>query len=151
MERKRRICFYLATVCLLLGSVIYVFFRPTTLLMFHWADSLGLSGAIGTMRAWVHGVDRHLPIWIVYSLPFALWVSSYLFFIRGIWWRSAFWARHTWFWCIPVIAITAELCQSIRIVPGNFDRVDLLTIVLSITFVFITIDFHQLNKGVKQI
>ena len=50
--------------------------------MFRWTDSLGLTGAIGTMRN-LAGFDRYLPDWIVYSLPFALWVSSYVFLIGG--------------------------------------------------------------------
>jgi hypothetical protein len=129
--------------CLFLGLILYILFRPTTLLMFHWADALGLTGSIGTMRTWVNGFDRYLPTWIVYSLPFALWISSCLFFIKGIWWNSTSLVRHAWFWCIFLIAIATELAQSICIIPGRFDRVDLITIILGTILSFVTINFNQ--------
>lgn len=147
MRKKRTVCFCLATCCLLLGSAIYVLFRPTSLLMFHWIDVVGMTTSIGTIRTWVNGFDKYMPTWIVYSLPFALWVSSYLFFIKGIWLNSTSLIRHAWFWCIPVIVIVTELAQNISIIPGHFDKVDLVTIVLGILFGFVAIDFNQLNKG----
>jgi hypothetical protein len=116
--------------------------------MFHWADSLGLTGLIGTMRTWVDGIDRYLPTWTIYSLPFALWVSSYLFFIKGIWGNSISLVRYVWFWCIPVIAIAAELAQSMHIIPGRFDIVDLVMIILATILGFVATDFNQVSKGV---
>jgi hypothetical protein len=143
MRRRQTISYLLAAGCLLTGSVIYVLFRPTTLLMFHGADSLGLTGSIGTMRSWVDGCDRYLPNWIIYSLPFALWVSSYLFFIEGIWGRSIPVVRYAWFRCVPIIAIAAELAQSIYIIPGHFDSVDLITIIFATILGFFTTDFNR--------
>jgi len=147
MRRKRTISFCLATGCILLGSAIYVLFRPTSLLMFRWIDVIGMTTSIGTMRTWVNGFDKYLPTWIVYSLPFALWVSSYLFFIKAIWWDSTSLVRHVWFWCVPVIAIVTELAQNTNIIPGHFDKVDLVTIVIGTLFGFVAIDLNQLNKG----
>lgn len=147
MRREQNISFCLAISCLFLGSAFYILFRPTTLLMFHWADALGMTGSISTLRTWVVGFDRYLPTWVLYSLPFALWVSSYLFFIKGIWWNSSSLVCHAWFWCIPVITIVAELAQSMCIIPGCFDRVDLITIILGIIFGVVGIDFRQLKKG----
>jgi len=103
--------------------------------MFHWGDFLGVMVPVEIIRSWTHGSKEYLPTWVVYSLPFALWVSSYLFFIRGIWWRSSSRIQYIWFWCIPVIAVTAELCQSLRILPGTFDLQDLLTISLAVALV----------------
>lgn len=147
MERKQTISICLALGCLVIGSAIYVFFRPPTLLMFHWADSLLLTKLICTMRTYVHGFDKYLPVWIVYSLPFALWVSSYLFFIRAVWWNSTSRVHHAWFWSIPLIAIGAELAQSIYIIPGHFDLIDLITIIFASVLVFILTNFNVLNKG----
>jgi len=131
IQRKQAISIFLAVGCLLVGSTLYVLFRSTSLLMFHWADSVGLIGSIGTMRSWVDGFATYLPIWVVYSLPFALWVSSYLFFIKGIWRNSTSLAHHVWFWCIPIIAIAAELAQSMHIIPGSFDLGDLIALIFA--------------------
>ena len=148
MSRTSKIVsFCLAMACILLGSAIYVLFRPTSLLMFRWIDAIGMTTSIGTMRSWVNGFDKYLPTWIVYSLPFALWVSSYLFFIKVIWWDSTSLVRHVWFWCVPVIAIVTELAQNNNIIPGHFDKVDLVSIVLGILFWFVTIDYNQIAKG----
>lgn len=148
MKRKRTISFVLAAGCLLAGSALYVLFRPTTLLMFHWADALGLTGSIGTMRASLDGLDKYLPSWTVNSLPFALWVVSYMFFINGIWGNSISLVRSVWFWCIPVIAIAAELAQSMHIIPGRFDLVDAVMIIVATTLGFFLTELNHAKKGV---
>ena len=130
-------------VCLLGGSTLYILFRPTTLLMFHFTEWVGLTEYIETIRTWAEGFDKYLPIWVVYSLPFALWVLSYLFFIHSIWRDSALLSRYVWFWCIPIIAITAELAQIIHIIPGVFDISDLLILFFATLLAF----FFNLRKG----
>lgn len=150
MERRQIISICLAVGCLSLGSTLYVLFRPTTLLMFHWAASLGLTRSIEIMRSWVDGFARYLPTWIVYSLPFTLWVLSYLFFVRAIWWSSATLDRQKWFWCIPVIAIAAELAQGMHIIQGYFDIVDLITIVVGTTIGSIVLALDKTSKGVSR-
>lgn len=145
-KRMQGISIFLAVGCLLAGSTLYLLFRPTTLLMFYWADSVGLMELVITMRAWVHGFDKYLPTWVVYSLPFALWVFSYLFFIEGIWKNSTSSVRHVWFWCIPVIAIAAELAQSTRIIPGSFDIGDMIALILATSFGFFAAKLIQQNK-----
>jgi len=147
MRRKRTITFCMAVSCLLLGSAIYVLFRPTSLLMFHWADAFGMTASIDAMRIWLNGFDKYLPIWVVYSLPFALWVSSYLFFIKGIWWNSASLAHNMWFWCIPIIAIVSEFAQTISLIPGHFDPLDMVTIVFGTILSLKFVDFNKLNQG----
>ncbi len=151
MERKQIGCFYLATACLLLGSAFYIFFRPKTLLMFHWADSLGVKNSIRIMRALTDGFYGYLPSWTIYSLPFALYVLSYLFFIKAIWWKSEALACHAWFWSIPIIAIASEFAQVLHIIPGHFDFIDIVTIVIVSIIGFIFISPKRTNKGVMKL
>lgn len=150
-RRKNRImASSIASVCLILGSAIYVLFRPTTLLIFHWIDGLGLTHSVQLMRASVRGLANLLPTWFVFSLPFALWVLAYLFFIEAVWARSQSWARFLWFWSVPLIAIGAELSQIGRIIPGSFDWRDLATIFLAIILGFYTTSIHTLNKRKRE-
>ncbi len=149
MNRTQITSFILAVICLLAGSLIYILFRPTTLLMFNWADSLGLMDIISIMRAWVDGYEKLLPNWVIYSLPFGLWVASYLFFIDCIWGRSKAFVRHVWFWSVPVIAFTAECAQIFEIIPGHFDFLDLLIIVFATIFGFFATGIYQSNKGAR--
>lgn len=124
----------MAAGCLILGSALYVLCRPTALLMFHWANSLGLADLVGAVRSVANGSDGYVPGWTIYSLPFALWVSSYLFFVNGVWAGSSSFWRRMWFWCIPVIAVATEVAQYLHAAPGVFDPIDLFTIILATLF-----------------
>lgn len=147
MRQDRTLYFCLATACLILGSAIYILFRPITLLMFHWADMIGLEASIATIRTWTDGFDELLPAWIIYSLPFALWVSSYLFYIKGVWTNSTSLYRHVWLYCIPIVAIAAELSQYMSIISGYFDIADLISLILVTALSIFTINFKHLIKG----
>ena len=150
-RRKNRIvASSVASVCLILGSAIYILFRPTSLLMFHWADGLSLTHSVQLMRASASGLANLVPAWFVFSLPFALWVLAYLFFIEAVWAHSQSWARFLWFWSVPLIAIGAELSQITHIIPGSFDWGDLATIILAIVLGFSTTSIHNLNKGERE-
>jgi len=56
--KERKSNFYLGIAFLLLGSFIYILFRPTTLLMFHWFDYFNLTKIINFMRIKVIGFDN---------------------------------------------------------------------------------------------
>ena len=57
-RRKQITAFSVAAACLILGSAVYVLFRPTTLLMFHWADALRLTHSVRLMRASTCGLPE---------------------------------------------------------------------------------------------
>jgi hypothetical protein len=129
---------YLATSFLLLGSAVYILFRPTSLLMFRWADNLCLMVPIHALRIHCISVTNYLPHWFIYSSPFAFWVVAYLLFIKAIWWKSITPLRYFWFWCVPLISVISEIGQYLRLIPGTFDPVDLLIISLYTTFLLST-------------
>lgn len=146
IEKKQTFFFCLALISILMGSAIYILFRPTSLLMFHWFDAMGLTSLIINMRNEMNGFNMSLPTWFIYSLPFALYVVAYLFFIKGIWWNSISLVRHVWFWCIPIVAIGSELEQSFYFIPGYFDMADLITILLGTAFVVLITEHSKINK-----
>jgi hypothetical protein len=146
-RRNQIIAFSVAMACLILGSAVYVLFRPMTLLMFNWADALSLTHSVRLMRASASGLETLLPTWFVFSLPFALWVLAYLFFIEAIWAHAKSVTRLAWFWCVPLIAISAELAQIKHIIPGSFDWGDLAAIIFAIILGFSTTSIRNLKKG----
>jgi hypothetical protein len=150
MRKNRIIAYSIAAACLISGSAIYVFFRPTTLLMFHWADALNVTHSIQLMRSSASSLEKLLPGWFVFSLPFALWVLAYLFFIEAVWADSLCWARLAWFWCVPLIAISAELAQIKQIIPGIFDWGDLATIILAVILGVSTTSILNPQKGQRE-
>jgi len=132
MLRKKIIaCF--GVILLFLGASIYLLLRPTSLLMFHWADKFGLMTTIDLLRFHYRLINSFNPPLIVYSMPFALWVLSYLLITRIVWWGSPCRLRYMWFWCVPLISVIAEVLQKFEIVPGTFDIIDLITLLIVTT------------------
>lgn len=148
MHMKRATYLYAAAGSLLSGSAIYILFRSESLLMFRWANALGFLPFIDSLRFHVQDIKPFIPTWFFYSLPFALWIISYMLLVRAIWFEHKSIARNFWFWAVPAISITAELGQYPRLLPGTFDRFDLLTIILAIAFVLtiIALDPTQPKK-----
>lgn len=132
---RRTTYFYCAVGTLFLGSAIYILFRSESLLMFRWANSLGLLPFIDFLRFYSQGLRPIIPAWFVYSLPFALWTVSYMLFVQAIWFGHKSISRVIWFWVVPVISLAAELGQYPRLVPGTFDILDLLTIIFAVAVV----------------
>ncbi len=153
MKKGQIISLITAIVSLLVGSFIYILFRPTSLVMFDWFNSMGLSDLINSMRSSAEGVDKNFPRWVVFSLPYALWVLSYMFFMSGIWWNSKSKTRHFWLWSAPIVAVVTEIAQLLVVVPGfeelvhnalgfipgEFDIVDLIALLVAIAMHFVTV------------
>lgn len=114
-----------AVSLLFFGSLIYILYRPTTLIMFHWADGLAINNHVAVARSFAQIHTHHLSEWVVFSLPFGLWVMSYQFFIASIWSCSSQPAYRYWVFVVPVCAVLSELGQALSLVPGRFDIVDL--------------------------
>ena len=150
IRRNRLITFCMAAACLILGSAVYILFRPMTLLMFHWADALSLTHSVQLMRASVSGLEYLFPAWFVFSLPFALWVLSYLLLIEAVWMHSQSRVRIAWFWSIPFIVICAEFAQIKQIIPGNFDWKDMAAIIFAIILGFFITSIHNLKRGERK-
>jgi hypothetical protein len=121
----------LAVASLLAGSSIYVLFRPTSLLMFHWFDAVGLMHPVEVLRQYSPLVLHYLPTSIIYSAPFALWVFSYLLCVEVIWWRSGNRWCYVWALSVPIISIISEFCQLLHVLSGTFDPEDLLAVGLA--------------------
>lgn len=129
---------FLAFLFLFMGLFLYLGYRPTSLLLSCWAESLQLGWLVVAIREIADDLIPDLPAWTIYSLPFSLWISSYLLFVREIWRDSPrSLDRYTWLFCVPVIACLSELAQSQSLLPGVFDPADLAGIVLAASIGFL--------------
>lgn len=137
---------FLALACLFAGSALYILFRPTTLLMFHWTDAAAMLDSIVALRSHADFLKAFLPGWVIYSLPFALWVLSYLFLVNCVWGKSNSPWRAGYFWSVPAAAICVELAQGPHLLPGKFDPVDLATIIAATIVGFVASGFHHTTK-----
>lgn len=139
-----------ALIPVTLGGLIYITYRSHSLIMFSWFDSLGLSNLIHSFRANEYLQRVIVPGWFKYSLPDALWLYSFVYFTLLIWKfkinaRSLFWILLS-----PVIGIGSEIGQLLKLLPGTFDMVDLLFLLLATILPFVkTPQFRTLKINIQ--
>lgn len=133
----------ISTILFVIASMIYILFRPTTLLMFHWFDFVGLHGFIMALRLSFNDAQDWLPHWVIFSLPFSLWVFSYMLLITAVWRESNSIMGYFWLWILPLIAVSSEVLQICGYIPGHFDAIDLLSLV---TVLFVGSVFFSCSK-----
>jgi len=109
---------------LLIGGLIYIFFRTEKLIMFDWIEDYNIS--ILNIRTLTSEYYDKLPNWFLFSLPDGLWLFSYTSLILLIWRNKIDRENFIWIVIIPILIILSELGQLLNIVPGTFDLVDIL-------------------------
>jgi len=114
-------------ISLALGLLIYLFFRTSTLKMFDWFGTIGLGNFVVKLRQTTLPIADILPDWILFSVPDGMWVFSYVCLMLFIWQNTVSKSNIIWILVIPILAICSEIGQLMKIVPGVFDVVDLLT------------------------
>jgi hypothetical protein len=117
---------------LIIGGLAYLAYRPTHLMMFHWAQALGAEESIKAIRqASNAGAGVESSTWLISSAPFALWLISYIFAIKSIWGSTNKKKSFRWAMAGIFIAIGSELAQFASVLPGTFDWNDLAALVLA--------------------
>lgn len=131
---KHIIAYSVAFLLLASGLCIYLTYRSESLVMFRWAEWLGLMGAVECLRAW--GAANVPADWVVYSLPDGMWSTSYVLTMCALWGRE----RSSLVVMMPAVAVLSEVLQAVHICPGTFDWTDLLFYALP-AIVYLTINF----------
>jgi hypothetical protein len=127
MQIKYKLIRYILFVLLplLIGGLIYISYRPTSLYMFSWFEVLGINEYTTTIRTLLEPYSNSLPFWIIYSLPHGLWVFSYMMFMGEFWNYNIKTNNVIWYILGPCMAIGGEIGQYILIVPGNYSFMDM--------------------------
>lgn len=123
-----------ALLLILTGGMIYVLYRPESLLLFRVTDSLGMTPLIDIVRSNTSKVM--LPSFMINSLPAGLWTASYLMMMYI---TTKFHTRRIRLMLalpLPVMAIVLELMQFFGWCPGTFDIYDLICYIVPL-FIFI--------------
>lgn len=130
-ERLRAAKVFCAVTALTLGGFIYLAFREKTLLMFSWIGYLGLEDYLQAIRNFLLGHGIVVEPWVLYSLPNALWMLSGVILLDLIW-DSKEYRKFGLAWILGFsgLAISAELLQSLSLLPGTFDIFDLFVMVV---------------------
>ena len=124
---------------LLVGGLLYILYRPTSLLMFAWFAELGLEPVVTNMRT-LAGRLGVPPDFVVYSLPGGLWAYSLLAYLRLALGHQPGRLRG---WLLPTacLLVALELVQLASARLGVFSPADLLTTVGAIGL-FLTLTFR---------
>jgi hypothetical protein len=101
---------------LLLGLIIYFLFRKTS--------GLVVSQYFGWV--WANKVVFSAPNFIRYNLPDGLWLYSFTSAQQTIWGEEITLKNLIWVLLVPIIAFLSELLQSLGLVRGTFDFLDLV-------------------------
>jgi hypothetical protein len=112
----------LQVVCpVAVGATIYLLWRPTDLLVFAWADLLGLGRAVAACRAAVASLHPLLPGPILNTLPDGLWVYAMTAALVRVWHDD--WSLGAVGWVVLplLLCLGGEFGQGFEIVPGTFD------------------------------
>ena len=118
-------------IFLILGSYLYLKFRSETLLMFKWLENIGLDSIVSSIRNSSIDFNSHQMKHVIFSAPFGMWVISFCCFIGAIWHKDSFVSAIIWRLCVPFVAISSELLQFLGILPGTYDTIDLLVLIVS--------------------
>ena len=132
MNVIKTIIVFIAMIALSVGGMIYVFFRPGSIIMFKWFPFLGAIHQQVSMFCTVC-----LPDFLVYSIPDGLWLFSYILLI-GVIWNFNYHRCIFLIMLLPVYAILHEMLQLYHMVPCYFDILDFFVYVIA-TFLGISV------------
>ncbi len=130
----------LSFVSFLIGGLIYLCYRPTTLKMFEWSRILGLDNNVKNLRR--HASSFSFGDFVIYCLPDGLWVTSYILIVDYIWTDNRKY-QQLFSGILPAIGVVTESLQAVGILSGTFDVFDILCYAISY---FIYLTFKSLQK-----
>lgn len=137
MTKRQTILLSLSLVSLLLGCIIYLSFRTTDFLIYHW---IGLKTDAGWIRSWQAAVSNYPTCdFIKFSLPDGLWLYSYLTLTELIWDKHNGTEKKIFLTSIPLLAIMTEMLQFLHIYPGTGDWMDVFAYILAILLCLLTL------------
>jgi hypothetical protein len=119
---------------ILFGSLIYIAYRPKSLLVFNWLNALQLSWFVSIIRNFLGVI--HAPYFILYSLPDGLWVYSFSYCCFLIW-NNKLSSYQAFFWIfLPFcIGIGSEFLQLFNIIQGTFSISDIIAYIGALSLI----------------
>jgi hypothetical protein len=115
----------IAISAMLIGGMIYLIWRPETLLMFAWAEQLSLLQVVDALREFGREFLPNPPDWVLNSLPHALWIFSGIIFLGAVWKEESLRWFILWSFGLIAISIFSELGQISGLLPGTYDFGDI--------------------------
>jgi len=113
--------------------------------MFEWIKHIGIMDAVEMLRFGICTV----PAWVEYTLPDGLWMFSYCLIIGCIWDFNLKKCGALLF-LLLFFAVLFEVLQYVHLLPGTFDRMDIIAYILAFSLgsIYIIIT-NKLLKTIK--
>ncbi len=105
------------------GCSIYIFLRPGRFIFSSCIDNIYF---LQNIRGITVPYNIYLPNWFLYSLPDGLWLFSFCLIITKIWKKENNYSLWFWSLTLPITSIIWEIGQSVNLIKGTFDFIDLL-------------------------
>ena len=127
--------YIISFISLLVGSFIYLIFRPMSLLMFKWVDHFGLTEKILSIRVLFNDFDPNN--FVIYNLPNGLWVLSISILLIKIWGETKSKYFKIYMSFLFILVVLPETLQFFKLLDGTFDVFDLV-----VNLVFFSLPFY---------
>ncbi len=139
MKKTILLIFVHVIMTLTFGGMIYLLFRVKSLLMFRWADAIGVKPVLDDMRVYCTTIQTDNLNWFFFSLPDGLWVYSFTSFMLIVWGLK--FSRHSIFWISigPLLALCGEMGQAFGVIRGTFDPTDFLLCLIGSILPFVVL------------
>ncbi len=132
-----KVCFLLSLLMLFVGGMIYLNFRPHTLYMFSLLRKLSLEDWF-PMK--LFDSNSKLLSFCVYSLPNGLWATSAII-LFGLVWKNSEKIFLIYSVIFTMGNLIFEFLQFFCVIPGTFDYVDVLVILIPLLLGILTYKF----------
>ena len=134
---------------MIIGGMIYLLSRPTSIVMFSWLDNIGLETFTMNIRSMINAKD-FMNNWIIYNFPALLWSFSFTCFL-GIIWNYNINLENIFILIIPMcLGIVTEVFQKTGVINGTFDKIDSMLYIIGglLGFLIIKIINHKTKISV---
>ena len=115
----------LAFVALGVGGMVYVMFRHD-ILAFKWVERY----TDIRMPHFRNFNSYNLSDWVIYSLPDGLWLFAYILLMATIW-DFNIKKGSVLIIGFPLLSVISEFLQFLKVLPGTFDRIDVLAYIFA--------------------
>ena len=123
MQKNKKIIVHII-LPMLLGTLLYLLFRPKSILIF---DYLKVRHLDKPLNIWRSQLAVFKPFeWVIFSLPGGLWLYSYTYAI-GLSWKNVIDRKNIFWYILPLfVSIGSEFGQYFKLVKGTFDWHDIV-------------------------
>ena len=122
--RYRIIFSCLSLILLFIACWIYVSNRSTDMVIYDWL-SIDVNNQL---FCFFRNIEIELPDWVLYNLPDALWLLSFLFMNEAVWGKDN--RKFIFVAVVSIFALSIEILQKYTLFPGTGDMLDIISYVI---------------------